>query len=125
VIISDLTYVRVDSHWSYVCLIIDLFNREIVGYSTSNHKDALMVENAFSTIKKDLNSIEIFHSDRGSEFDNRLIDDVLTKYSIQRSLSRKGNPYDNAVAEATYKIFKTEFCFNRKFSNLRILPQKT
>ena len=121
VIISDLTYVRVDSHWSYVCLIIDLFNREIVGYSTSNHKDALMVENAFSTIKKDLNSIEIFHSDRGSEFDNRLIDDVLTKYSIQRSLSRKGNPYDNAVAEATYKIFKTEFCFNRKFSNLQQL----
>jgi transposase InsO family protein len=118
VVISDLTYVRVSDHWAYVCLIIDLFNREIVGFSASKHKDALMVEKAFSTIKKDLNSIEVFHSDRGSEFDNKLIDDILSRYSIKRSLSRKGNPYDNAVAEATYKIFKTEFCFNRKFYSL-------
>jgi len=121
VVISDLTYVRVSDYWAYVCLIIDLFNREIVGFSVSNHKDALMVEKAFSTIKDDLDNIDIFHSDRGSEFDNKLIDDILTKHSIRRSLSRKGNPYDNAVAEATFKIFKTEFCFNRKFSSLHQL----
>lgn len=103
------------------CLIIDLFNRKIVGHSASYHKDALLVDSAFSSIKYDLNSVDIFHSDRGKEFDNKIIDDVLANFNISRSLSSKGNPYDNAVAEATYKIFKTEFCFNRKFDSLQQL----
>ena len=121
VIISDLTYVRVASSWCYVCLIVDLFNREIVGFSAGRHKDAYLVEKAFLTIKYDLKSVNIFHSDRGNEFNNKLIEDVLDKFDILRSLSNKGNPYDNAVAEATYKIFKTEFCFNRTFDSLEQL----
>jgi len=121
VIISDLTYVRVANYWCYVCLIVDLFNREIVGFSAGRHRDASLVEKAFLTIKYDLKTVDIFHTDRGSEFNNYLIEEVLIKYNIQRSLSNKGNPYDNAVAEATYKIFKTEFCFNRKFINLEHL----
>ena len=118
VIISDLTYVRVASKWCYVCLILDLFNREIVGFSAGNHKDASLVKKAFISIKYDLDAVEIFHSDSGREFDNNLIDDVLIAFDIHRSLSHKGSPYDNAVAEATYKIFKTEFCFNKNFSTL-------
>lgn len=51
----------------------------------------------------------MFHTDRGKEFDNRLIDEALETFNIQRSLSMKGCPYDNAVAEATFKVFKTEF----------------
>ena len=123
VIISDLTYVRVASKWCYVCFILDLFNREIVGFSSGNHKDSYLVEKAFLSIKYDLNIVDIFHSDRGNEFDNKLIDEVLFKFNIHRSLSHKGNPYDNAVAEATYKIFKTEFCFNRKFDTLEQLER--
>lgn len=123
IIISDLTYVRVSSYWCYVCLIVDLFNREIVGFSAGRHKDAKLVEKAFLTIKYDLNIIDIFHSDRGCEFNNKFIDDVLDKFDINRSLSNKGNPYDNAVAEATYKIFKTEFCFNQNFDNLEQLER--
>ena len=118
VIISDLTYVRVINNWAYVCLIIDLFNREIVGHSASYHKDVHLVVSAFSSIRYDLNFVDIFHSDRVKEFDNKIIDDVLAHFNINRSLSNKGNPYDNAVAEATYKIFKTEFCLNRKFDSL-------
>jgi transposase InsO family protein len=124
VIISDLTYVRVGEKWGYICLVIDLFNREIVGHSAGAHKNALMVESALSTIKYNLHDVEIFHSDRGSEFDNELIDDVLLKYNIQRSLSRKGNPYDNAVAEATYRIIKTEFCSNKKFADISELSRE-
>lgn len=124
VIISDLTYVRVANKWCYVCLIIDLFNREIVGFSAGHNKDAILVEKAFISIKYNLNFVDIFHSDRGNEFDNKLIDDVLNKFDIHRSLSHKGCPYDNAVAEATYKIFKTEFCFNHKFDNLEQLNRE-
>lgn len=121
VIISDLTYVRVLNKWCYVCLIIDLFNREIIGYSAGRHKDAATVEKAMKSIKYDLNKISIFHSDRGNEFKNHIVEEILTKFKIQRSLSKKGTPYDNAVAEATYKIFKTEFCFNRIFDSFEQL----
>lgn len=121
VIISDLTYVRVLNKWCYVCLIIDLFNREIIGYSAGKHKDASIVEKAIKSIKYDLNKISIFHSDRGNEFKNKIIEDILIKFNIQRSLSQKGTPYDNAVAEATYKIIKTEFCFNRIFNSFEQL----
>ena len=63
-----------------------------------------------------LKKIKIFHTDRGNEFKNRIIDEVLDVFEIKRSLSKKGCPYDNAVAEASYKIIKTEFAFNRVFN---------
>ena len=60
----------------------------------------------------------MFHSDRGSEFKNELVDKVISTFGIKRSLSMKGCPYDNAVAEATFKIYKTEFVYGRNFDNL-------
>ena len=60
-----------------------------------------------------LKDINIFHTDRGNEFKNKIIDEVLTAFKIERSLSKPGCPYDNAVAETTYKTFKTEFCDKR------------
>ena len=65
-----------------------------------------LVSKAFSKVKVNLNHIKIFHTDRGNEFKNKLIDETLESIQIQRSLSTKGCPYDNAVAEATYKIIK-------------------
>lgn len=117
-VVSDLTYVRVNYKWNYVCVLVDLFNREIIGYSAGAHKDAQLVYNAFATVKTDLRNIQIFHSDRGSEFKNELLDEVISTFGIQRSLSMKGCPYDNAVAEATFKIFKTEFVYGRNFESL-------
>jgi len=121
VIVSDLTYVNVKGKWNYICLIIDLYNREIVGYSTGKNKTAELVYKAFGKIRHNLNKINIFHTDRGNEFKNKIIDDVLKTFNIERSLSNKGCPYDNAVAEATYKIIKTEFAFNRIFENFEEL----
>ena len=118
VIVSDLTYVRVGNNWNYICTIIDLYNREIVGYSCGKNKDAALVMKAFSSIRHPLNKIKIFHTDRGCEFKNESIDNLLNVFSVNRSLSRKGTPYDNAVAEATFKIIKTEFVQNCKFDNL-------
>ena len=121
VIVSDLTCVNVDGKWNYICTIIDLYNREIVGYAASKNKDAKLVKKAINSINYDLSKIILFHADRGNEFKNQMIDDVLETFDIQRSLSAKGCPYDNAVAEATYKIFKTEFAFNRRFKNFEKL----
>lgn len=121
VVISDLTYVRVRDRWCYICILIDLFNREIIGYSTGARKDARLVYDAFLSSRVDLSKVKIFHTDRGNELKNQLIDELIDAFEITRSLSHKGCPYDNAVAEATYKIFKTEFVMNRSFDSLEQL----
>lgn len=120
-VVSDLTYVRVGQKWNYICILIDLFNREIIGYSAGEKKDAHLVSRAFANFKGNLSHIELFHTDRGNEFKNQLIDDVLKTFKIKRSLSMKGCPYDNAVAEATFKIFKTEFVRKKRFQSLEAL----
>lgn len=124
VVVSDLTYVRVGMSWNYICVLIDLFNREIIGYSAGRKKDAALVHRAFANVKTNLNQIQIFHTDRGNEFKNQLIDDTLSTFGISRSLSMKGCPYDNAVAEATFKIIKTEFVYGETFENLDELNYK-
>ena len=111
VIVSDLTYVRVGSKWNYICTIIDLYNREIIGFSVGKNKSFDLVLQAFNNINRPLSKVNIFHSDRGSEFKNKAIDELLKTHNITRSLSAKGTPYDNAVCESTYHIIKTEFVF--------------
>jgi len=66
----------------------------------------------------DFDHISIFHTDRGSEFANKAIDEVIDTFNIKRSLSKKGCPYDNAVAESAYNIIKTEFVFGEKFNTI-------
>ncbi len=63
----------------------------------------------------------MFHTDRGSDFKNKLIDKALETFNIQRSLSMKGCPYDNAVAEAMFKFVKTEFTNRAYFNNVNQL----
>ena len=81
-VVSDLTYVQVGQKWQYVCILLDLHNREIIGYSSGSHKDAHLVRAAFAKVKVKLSQINIFHTDRGSEFDNALIDEILETPSI-------------------------------------------
>ncbi|MFX3640458.1 MAG: IS3 family transposase [Candidatus Pristimantibacillus sp.] len=120
-VVSDLTYVRVRHQWHYICVLIDLFNREIIGHSAGPNKDAALVSRAFANVKGDLRNIQWFHTDRGSEFKNHHMDELLETFKIGRSLSMKGCPYDNAVAEATYKIMKTELINQMNFQSLRQL----
>lgn len=117
-IVTDLTYVNIKNKWYYICFVIDLFNREIIGYSSGPNKTVDLVHQALATIKGDIHNIEIFHTDRGKEFDNHTIDDFLDTFEIERSLSHKGDPYDNAVAESTYKSLKIEFIYQHTFESL-------
>jgi putative transposase len=121
VVVSDLTYVRVNKKWAYICILLDLHNREIIGYSAGPNKDANLVYQAFLNCKYPLSDIKIFHTDRGNEFKNKTIDEVINTFDIERSLSNKGCPYDNAAAESLYNILKTEFVKGRDFENIDIL----
>ncbi|WP_425380714.1 hypothetical protein [Spiroplasma endosymbiont of Stenodema calcarata] len=84
----------------------------------SLHKNAKLVKNTFNKLNFTLNDIKIFHTDQGSEFNNNLIYNFLTKNNIQKSYSKPGCPYDNAVAESTYKILKLNLL---KIINLKTL----
>ena len=121
VIISDLTYVRVDGKWCYICVLIDLFNREVIGWSVGEYKTADLVLIAFAMAKIDWRRVMIFHTDRGMEFCAGKIDDFLNMHGIIRSLSRPGTPIDNAVAESFYKTVKKEFVRKMEFSTLENL----
>lgn len=57
VVVTDLTYVRVNYKWNYVCVLVDLFNREIIGYSTGIHKYSQLVYDAFAPVQTDLRKI--------------------------------------------------------------------
>jgi len=118
VVVSDLTYVDVRGKWHYICLLIDLACREIIGHSAGNKKDAQLVKSAFYSVKGNLSDINIFHTDRGSEFKNGVIDEIIETFGIKRSLSAKGTPHDNAVAESMYSILKTELVNDNHFESL-------
>lgn len=118
VVVSDLTYVRVAGGWNYICLLLDISCRRILGTAVGADKSVKIVRSAFMEIKDDLRKIKIFHTDRGSEFKNKVVEQILDSFGIERSLSAKGTPADNAVAEAMYSIVKTEFAFGREFASL-------
>jgi transposase InsO family protein len=118
VVVSDLTYIKIGGKQHYLCLLLDLCGRKILGSAVGDKKDAKLVESAFYTVQSDLRLISIFHTDRGSEFKNKIIEQILDVFGIERSLSKKGTPYDNAVAEAMNSVIKTEFIFDKEFADL-------
>src|SRR5690625_752090 len=109
------------AQWNYDCFLIDLYNREIEGHSAGKHKDAALVQHAFSNVKHTLETVKVFHTDRAFEFKKVEIDDLLSQHNIERSISNKGNHYDNAVSEATFKILKTELINDMNFNTLEEL----
>ena len=121
VIVSDLTYVKVSGRWCYICVLIDLFNREVVGWSVGGNKTVDLVLHAFAAADVDWKRTMIFHTDRGMEFCAGKIDEFLDTHGIIRSLSRPGTPIDNAVSESFFKTVKKEFVRKREFPSLKNL----
>ena len=109
--VSDITYIRTLESWIYLTTIIDLFNREVIGFSVSNNLKAEdTVIKAFDNAvrKRTPNEKCIFHSDQGSQYTDKDLRKRLKKYSITQSMSGRGNCYDNAVAESFFKTLKSE-----------------
>lgn len=123
VLTTDLTYVKVNGKNRFVCFIIDLYNRQIVGHSVSNLKTPDIVINALKSIDFDLKEVKLFHSDRGLEFKNSIIEKILKENGITRSLSRPGNPYDNACSESLFHILKEEMIGIKKYKSLHELAK--
>ncbi len=119
--VSDITYVKVKNDWCYLTTIIDLASRKVVGWSLS---EDLTTEN---TVIKAWNHAKsrhftqkelLFHSDRGIQYASTQFRNILTlNKCVQQSMSRKGNCWDNAVAESFFKSIKNEFLRFHKFNS--------
>ncbi len=107
VVTSDLTYIPFKTSYIYICFVIDLYNREILTYGVSDKHDASFVYDTLTNIN--LKSVGVFHSDQGREFINHKIHNLLKSNGVEQSASRKGCPYDNAVSENLFGIFKREW----------------
>ena len=112
---------RVGNGWAYVCLLVDLADRGIAGHSVGRTRDAGLVLGAFVTLDFPPADVQVFHTDRGGEFDNTRIDEPLDVFGIKRSLSRKGDPYDNAVVESTNRLLKKELVYRNSYATIEQL----
>lgn len=107
--VSDITYVRTSQGWLYLCIILDLFSRKIVGWSMREHMQASLVVSAYRMAvrtRKPLREL-MFHSDRGVQYASAEFRNELHDF-VNQSMSRKGNCLDNAVAESFFANLKVE-----------------
>lgn len=113
--VSDITYVRTQQGWLYLTVIMDLFDRKIIGWSMSKTLEAYPTVIAALRMALGIRSINpnelIFHSDRGVQYACEEFRRLLQKNQIIQSMSRKGNCWDNAVAESFFKIIKSELIY--------------
>ena len=89
----------------------------MVGCSCGRREDAQLVKAAFSNVAFPLDDIEAFHGDRGPEFCNGDVDALPSAFGIERSVSRPGSPYDNAVVESTNRVLRRELVRGRAFAS--------
>ena len=118
VVVSDLIYVKVANIWYYICLLLDVATREIIGYVAGKKRDAKLVKSSICRADVDLRKIDILHTDRGVEFKNEILDEIIHAFGMRRSLSKKGTPVDNGLMESMYNCLKAEFVYNETFHNL-------
>jgi transposase InsO family protein len=109
--VSDITYVATDEGWLYVCTVLDLFSRKVVGWSMADHMRTELVLEAFdmAVAHRRPTGELIFHSDRGSQYAANALRDRLAFLRVRQSMSRRGNCWDNAPAESFFGKLKTEW----------------
>lgn len=118
VLAGDITYLRVGPRFIYLAVVIDLFNREVLGWSMSKNLETGIVLRAldYSMKKVGPNAQIIFHSDRGAQYASEAYRNFLKNKNITPSMSRRGNCYDNAYVESWFASLKKEWIYRRKYS---------
>lgn len=100
--VGDITYVRTVLGWVYIAVVIELYNREVIGYAIGKQINTELVKSALSNAvgRQGMQDGLIFHSDRGSQYASKDYQKLLKKYGITGSMSKGGCPYDNSCAES-------------------------
>ena len=114
---SDFTYIKVNGKWLYLCVVIDLFSRKVIGWNLSSKPDVDLVMTAFKKAysARDVSYGLMFHSDRGSQYTAFAFRQLLDQLNVVQSFSKKGYPFDNAVCESFFKYLKKERIYRKKY----------
>ena len=120
VLAGDITYLRISKyHHIYLAVVIDLYNREVVGWSLGDSLETGLIiralESAMYAVGPDAEVI--FHSDRGSQYASEAYRKLLKSSNIKPSMSRKGNCYDNAYVESFFASLKKECVYRTEYSS--------
>lgn len=117
--VSDITYVKTAQGWLYLTVILDLFDRKVIGWSQSGDMTARNTTVAawkMAVRNRPPSKKLIFHSDRGIQYACHDFADLLDSYKcVERSMSRKGDCWDNAVAESFFKTIKVELVYRNDY----------
>jgi transposase InsO family protein len=115
--VGDITYIHTAEGWLYLATVIDLYSRKIVGWSMDDNMRVSLVNDALKMAIRRRNPPAglIWHTDRGSQYASHSHRDLLKEHLIVQSMSRKGNCWDNAVAESFFHSLKTEFTNHEMF----------
>ncbi len=123
VLAGDITYLRLGNGFLYLAVVIDLFNREVVGWSMGKSLHTQLIADALSMamVKVGPDAQVTFHSDRGSQYASEAYRKLLKAHHITPSMSRKGNCYDNAYVESWFASLKKEWIYRHGYLNEREL----
>lgn len=115
--VSDITYIPTLEGWLYLAVILDIYSRQVVGWAMSDRLTSdFVVKALYQAIGRRRPSLRcIFHSDRGVQYASSDFRDALRAYGFIQSMSRKGNCYDNAVAESFFHTLKTEHVYDYRY----------
>lgn len=113
--VTDITYIKTYEGWLYLAVVLDLFSRKVVGWAASHRMTTSLALEALkmATLRQKPKGEVLLHSDQGSQFSSYEWQAMLKIHNIIPSMSRRGNCYDNAVAESFFKSFKRE-CVRRQ-----------
>lgn len=116
--VGDITYIPTAEGWLYLAIIKDLCSRKIVGYAFSDRIDANLTLEALDMAYRRRKPPKglIFHSDRGVQYAAKAYRERLDAYGIRQSMSRRGDPYDNAVAENFFSCLKCELIHLKQYA---------
>jgi putative transposase len=117
VYVGDITYLPTGEGWLYLAVVLDLCSRAVVGWSMADHMRAELVQQALAMAigqRKPATGL-IVHTDRGSQYGAESYRQLLTQHGMQPSMSRKGNCWDNAVAESFFHTLKTALIYLEEF----------
>ena len=119
--VSDITYVRTKRGWLYLTVIIDLFDRKVIGWSMSKGlttSETILAAWFMAITNRPITDELILHSDRGVQYASEEFARILKANElITRSMSRKGNCWDNSVAESFFKSIKVEWIYTQSFED--------
>lgn len=119
--VSDITSFKIKGKWFYLCVIIDLFSRKVIGFRVSQKSSTQLLTSTFKKAYQDRGkpSKLTFHSDQGSQYTSKAFTALLKECSVTQSLSMPGQPLDNAVAESFFSAFKKEEAYRKDYISER------